>query len=232
MNGPEAPTPKGRAGWAERAGAWLSEEALTWLLIILFADMFVLPSLGSGLGTLALNLAFTALLFTGLATVASRGIAFLAVGVLAASAAVLRWMGPDPDLPGTPVVAAVAAVVVVGILTLLVLLRTLSPGPITRRRIEGAIASYLLIGMTFALAFELLELLRPGSLHFDADVPELTAQAIGYFSAVTLTTVGYGDVTPVTPLARRIAMLEGIVGQLYPAIIIGWMVSSMKRRDD
>jgi voltage-gated potassium channel Kch len=55
---------------------------------------------------------------------------------------------------------------------------------------------------------------------------------VGYFSLVTLTTVGYGDVTPVTPLARRLAMFEGFIGQLFPAIIIGWMVSSMKRRED
>jgi hypothetical protein len=232
MSGTAPPARDKPVRWIDRAGAWLSEESLTWLLILLIVDMFVLPSLGSGLGTVALNVVFTALLFTGLATVATRGIAFLAVGVLAVSAVILRWIAPDPGLPGTPVVAAGAAVVVVGILTLLVLLRTLSPGPITRRRIEGAIASYLLIGMTFALAFELLELLRPGSLHFDAEVTELARRAVGYFSMVTLTTVGYGDVTPVTPLARRLAMLEGFIGQLYPAIIIGWMVSSMKRRDD
>jgi voltage-gated potassium channel Kch len=47
---------------------------------------------------------------------------------------------------------------------------------------------------------------------------------------VTLTTVGYGDVTPLSPLGRRLAAAEGLIGQLYPAIIIGWMVSSMKTR--
>ena len=232
MNDNEPPTRDTPASWTERAGAWLSEEALTWLLIILVADMFVLPSLSHDIGGVALNLVFTGLLLTGLAAVATRGIAFFVVFVLVVSAAALKWMAPVPGLPGTPAAAASAAVIVVGVLTLLVLLRTLSPGPITRRRIEGAIASYLLIGMTFALAFELLELLRPGSLHFDAEVAELTDRAVGYFSMMTLTTVGYGDVTPVTPLARRLAMLEGFIGQLYPAIIIGWMVSSMKRRED
>jgi len=227
--------PRGRGKpvrWTERAGTWLSEEALTWLLIILIVDMFVLPVLGPDVGEVAVNAVFTILLFTGLAAVANRGVAFIVVGVLAVAAAVLKWIAHVPGLPGTPVGAACAAIVVFGFFTLLVLLRTLSPGPITRQRIEGAIATYLLIAMVFALAFELVELMHPGSLQFNEAEPEVVKRAVGYFSMVTLTTVGYGDVTPVTPLARRLAMFEGFIGQLFPAIIIGWMVSSMKRRDD
>jgi hypothetical protein len=225
--------PRGRPmGWAERTGTWLSEEALAGLLIILIVDMFVLPALGPNIGEVVLNLFFTFLLFTGVATVATRGVAFVVVAILAIAAAVLKWIAHVPGLPWSPATAPGAAIVVFGLFTLLVLLRTLSPGPITRHRIQGAIATYLLIGTTFALSFELLELLHPGSLQFNEGQPEIMKQAVGYFSMVTLTTVGYGDVTPVTPLARRLAMFEGFIGQLYPAIIIGWMVSSMKRRDD
>jgi voltage-gated potassium channel Kch len=75
-----------------------------------------------------------------------------------------------------------------------------------------------------------MELVSPGSLEFVEGEPEVLERAVGYFSLVTFTTVGFGDVTPVTPLARRLAMLEGFIGQLYPAIIIGWMVSSMRPR--
>ena len=145
---------------------------------------------------------------------------------------ILRWASRFPGLPGSPATAAAAAVGVVAFFSVLVLFRTLSPGPITRRRIEGAIATYLLIAMTFALSFELLELWHPGSLRFAEGEPEVLKHAVGYFSMVTLTTVGYGDVTPVTPLARRLAMFEALIGQLYPAIIIGWMVSAMKWRED
>jgi voltage-gated potassium channel Kch len=176
------------------------------------------------------NAVFTILLFTGLAAVASRGVAFVVIGVLALAATILKWIAYVPGLPGTPAAAAGAALGVLGLFTLLVLLRTLSPGPITRHRIEGAVAAYLLIAMIFALAYELMELVSPGSLKFAGGEPEVMNQAVGYFSLVTLTTVGYGDVTPLTPLARRLAMLEGLVGQLYPAILIGWMVSSMRSR--
>jgi voltage-gated potassium channel Kch len=228
--------PPGRRGaavpWRERAGQWLSEEALTALLLLLLVDMLVLPSIGPGTGDVALNLVFTGLLFTGLATVATRGIAFVVVGLLVVVATALKWAARVPGLPVSPAAATGAAVAVFALLTLLVLLRTLSPGPITRRRIEGAVATYLLIAVTFATSFEMLELLHPGSLRFSEGEPEVLKHAVGYFSMVTLTTVGFGDVTPVTPLARRLAMLEGLIGQLYPAIIIGWMVSAMRPGDD
>ena len=50
-------------------------------------------------------------------------------------------------------------------------------------------------------------------------------QTFAYFSFVTLTTVGYGDITPVHPVARVLAVGEALVGQLYPAILIGRLVS-------
>jgi hypothetical protein len=213
-------------------GDWLSEESLTALLLLLIVDLFVIPSFGTELGRTAVNAVFTILLFTGLATVANRGIALVTVGALVLAAAGLRWAGPRPDLPGAQAMAAGAAIAVFALFTVLVLLRTLSPGPITRQRIEGAIATYLLIALTFALAFELLETLRPGSLEITGNGLEELRQSMGYFSVVTLTTVGYGDVSPISPLARRLAGLEGLIGQLYPAIIIGWMIGSMKRRED
>jgi len=229
---PVPPSNRRPTPWAARTAGWLSEETLTGLLILLMVDTFVLPVAGPNVGDVALNLVFTALLFTGLATVANRSVAFFVIAILGVATAILKWVAHVPHLPGTPAAAAAAATAVFALFTLLVLLRTLSPGPITRHRIEGAIATYLLIAMTFALAFQLVELLHPGSLRFSEGKPEILDRAVGYFSMVTLTTVGYGDVTPVSPLARRLAMLEGFIGHLYPAIIIGWMVGSMRRRDD
>jgi hypothetical protein len=230
----EKPPPhRGQKGrWALRAGEWLSDEALAWLLAFLLVDIFLLPVLGSGIGSTIVNLVYTALLFTGLAAVASRGVALGVVGFLVALAVVLRWLAPIPGLPGTSAAAAASGLVVFATFTLLVLFRTLSPGPITRRRIEGAVAAYLLIAMSFASAFLLVEQMQPGSLDLGELEQEARDQVVGYFSLVTLTTVGYGDVTPVTPLTRRLAALEGLIGQLYPAIIIGWMVGSMRRRED
>jgi hypothetical protein len=219
--------------WSERVGTWLSDEALTGLLLILVLDMLVLPMLGPDVGQVLLNMVFTVLLLTGLAAVANRKVGFVVVGLIVLATVALRWMAPVPSLALTKASALVASLVTISLFAMLVFLRTLSPGPITRHRVEGAVAAYLLIGMAFALAYEGVELLAPGSLQFAEGEPEAMGRAVSYFSLVTLTTVGYGDVTPVGPLTRRLAMAEGLIGQLYPAIIIGWMVSSMtsRRRD-
>jgi hypothetical protein len=219
--------------WTERVGSWLSDGALTLLLALLAVDMLVLPVFGGNLSRIALDLVFTVLLLTGLAAVANRKVAFVVVGLIVFATVALRWMAPVSYLPVTRATALAASLVTISLFAMLVFLRTFSPGPITRHRVEGAVATYLLIGMAFALAYEAVELLAPGSLQFAEGEPEIMEQAVGYFSLVTLTTLGYGDVTPVSPLTRRLAMAEGLIGQLYPAIIIGWMVSSMtsRRRD-
>jgi hypothetical protein len=67
-------------------------------------------------------------------------------------------------------------------------------------------------------------MLRPDAFAGAADNEKGIARWI-YFSFVTLTTVGYGDVTPVARAARSLAMLEGLIGQLYPAIILGRLLS-------
>jgi Ion channel len=75
------------------------------------------------------------------------------------------------------------------------------PGPITRERIQGSVAVYLRLGLTWASAHELLHILHPQAWTGTAsDAP--VSQTWIYYSFVTLTTMGYGDITPVHPVAR------------------------------
>lgn len=96
--------------------------------------------------------------------------------------------------------------------------------------ILGAVAAYLLIGCTFIMAFVSLERAIPGSFLKGGEVilvaPQLnlTPDFI-YFSFVTLTTLGYGDITPMTDVARLLSITEAIVGQLYIAILIASLVA-------
>jgi voltage-gated potassium channel Kch len=100
----------------------------------------------------------------------------------------------------------------------------LRSGPVTRRRIEGAIAAYVLLGVTWAQAYEMVALAHAGA--FAGRVDD-TGGFTGwlYYSFVTLTTVGYGDIVPVHPIARSLAVLEALTGQLYPAILLARLVS-------
>jgi ion channel len=94
-------------------------------------------------------------------------------------------------------------------------------------RIVGAICVYLLIGLGYGAVYETLDAVIPGSLRFPADTAWTAPSSLRYryFSFVTLATLGYGDVTPATPLAGTLASLEAIAGQLYIGITVARLVS-------
>ncbi len=88
-------------------------------------------------------------------------------------------------------------------------------------------AAYLLLGFAFSLAYELSVTLSPESIRFpdDPGVGFVLIPRLFYFSFVTLTTVGYGDIVPVHPAVRSLAVTEALIGQLYPAVLIARLVS-------
>jgi hypothetical protein len=103
------------------------------------------------------------------------------------------------------------------------------PGRVTWHRVQGAIALYLILGLLFAHLYGLLNVLVPEAF---ANVPAgLNADAVFYrgrllyFSFVTLTTTGYGDIVPLHPIARSLATLEAVIGQLFPATLLARLVS-------
>lgn len=131
--------------------------------------------------------------------------------------------------PGPVITAWAAAFSVVNLLLLagVVLAHVFKAGEMNYHRIQGAVAAYLLLGLAWAQAYLLVAVLDPGAFippqptaHEAMPLPRLV-----YFSFVTLTTVGYGDITPAHPFARSLATFEALVGQLYPAILIARLVS-------
>jgi voltage-gated potassium channel len=92
----------------------------------------------------------------------------------------------------------------------------------------GGIFGYLLLAIVWAVLFVWIERWKPGSFVF-AEQSDLSSTMI-YHSLVTLTTLGYGDVLPSTPIARLAAGLEAVVGVLYIAVMIGSIVGTYKSR--
>jgi hypothetical protein len=101
------------------------------------------------------------------------------------------------------------------------------PGRITMHRVQGAVVLYLNFALIFSAIYRLIYVLTPDAF---ANLPHSGSEygsgaSLLYFSFSTLTTVGYGDITPVHPLARSIANLESVIGQLYPATLLARLVS-------
>jgi hypothetical protein len=132
----------------------------------------------------------------------------------------ISWLAPSGYLADWSVFSRLVSY---ALFCAVILARAFAGGPVTMHRIQGAIAGYLLLGLTWANLYELLALRLPGAFS-GAEFAGTTYRWV-YFSFVTLTTVGYGDVIPIHPLARSFANLEALTGQLYPAILLARLVS-------
>jgi len=105
----------------------------------------------------------------------------------------------------------------------------------TIQSIYGAICSYLLLGLAFATVYWGIEMVMPESFARPSvvGVPDST-QPVGtffseavYFSMVTMSTLGYGDITPLTPTARTLSWMQAVLGQFYIAVIVAWLISEI-----
>jgi hypothetical protein len=107
------------------------------------------------------------------------------------------------------------------------------PGRITRGRLYVSASLYLLLGVFYFAVFELVDSIHPGSfveIGLSAGT-EMTRASHLYFSFVTLTTLGYGDIVPATPLARMLAVLEAATGVFYIAITVARLVADYRRQN-
>ncbi len=124
------------------------------------------------------------------------------------------------------VIGATAIVTALTITALIIAYEAVHERWVTRDTLLGALAVYLLIGITSTVVYEVIEVLAPGSFtNLQGLSPEEAFAELNYFSLVTLTTLGYGDIAPVAPTARTMAVLEAIVGQFFVAGVVGLLIS-------
>lgn len=110
------------------------------------------------------------------------------------------------------------------------------PAGISLDSFLGAICGYLFLGLGWAVIYSLIEHLQPGSFKVSQSLVPLDtntrspSDVLTYYSFVTLTTVGYGDVVPTTPATRTLAWIEAVTGQFYLAVIVAGLVSVLTTR--
>ncbi|MEO8594458.1 MAG: potassium channel family protein [Candidatus Solibacter sp.] len=127
--------------------------------------------------------------------------------------------------------ALAAEVVLILFSTLCVLRYVLRARFISRDQIDAGICMYLMFGFAFGVLFYMVNILEPGSFAAANEPPGHTPDLM-YFSFVTLTTLGYGDITPRTSGVRTLAVLEALIGMLYIAIFMARLVSMGTSKDE
>lgn len=154
---------------------------------------------------------------------------------LAGSAILLSVSNLSVRIRHLPVVASGIVALLTGLVVWRAYTGIMRPQRPVGDRIVGAVCVYLLIGLAWAKLYQTLEGVVPGSFRFPpgGGVGAESLPSYTYLSFVTLATLGYGDVTPVTPVAGTLAWFEAVTGQLYLAITVARLVAlSLGERPD
>jgi len=177
---------------------------------------------------LIVNLAFAA---AGYATARGRHRLLAVVMLIVLLRISARWLHVEAATTGATLLeVGLGAFVAIAALRF-----ALGSGRVDSERLSAALSAYLLAGHFFGLAYFQFEQLRPGSFAIAGTTThpgQLDRQTAIYFSFVTLATLGYGDISPVTPTARGLAVSEAILGQLYLAVLVARLVGTAGTRKE
>ncbi|MFH0959975.1 MAG: potassium channel family protein [Pseudomonadota bacterium] len=209
---------------------WAEDLGLTGLLVILLLETFVIyPFIDSNFGGFAMHLVFLGVLITGVMAVSQTPHWARVVAIIAA-------LGLGSHYWGYVYPSSKALFISLGFRTLLsatliavILMHVFKRGPITYRRIAGSIAAYMLTAILFGYLYLIVFTINPQA--FNIDIPKYSGNlhalmgSLTYFSYTTMTSVGFGDILPLSPSARALSMLEALIGQLFPAILLARLVS-------
>jgi voltage-gated potassium channel Kch len=161
-------------------------------------------------------------------TIATSRLWAAVFGAVAVGSLTVHWLHVFTRDPHLNVADIIGTFTACGLLAGIVLVQVFREGAITLHRIQGAISVYLLLGLMWAALYGVIFVNDPQAFSFGAaaaDGPLVNRARLIYFSFTTLTTVGYGDIAAVSPVARSMAILEAVIGQLFPAILIARLVS-------
>jgi hypothetical protein len=214
--------------WRVRIARLRHDNMIT-LLVLLVIEVFVaqfISTPGGAVERIVQDVLFSLILLNGVVAAADRPRAFVLIAMVALIAIVVRWAGWLFPVSLTLAMRGETALVAFAVVSVTIGLEAFGAGTVMVTRICGAIALYILLGLIWTEAYELVSLRVPGAFSGIQHGEDPADRSIWiYFSFVTLTTEGYGDIVPIARAARSLANLEALFGQLYPAIVLARLVS-------
>ena len=215
-----------------KSSFWTTDVRLSAFLVFLLLLIFVLYPIGElGIaGGALVEVLFSVMLITGVLSVSGNRSVLIAMIVLAITAflsGLLALIYPNLVLF---IVRSILASLLIGALVVIIMVEVFSEGRITFHRIQGAIGAYLLVGVLWAMLYRLVDQLNAGVF---LRAPDMIPPRLGsilkreyiYFSFGALTTVEYKGLSAVHPLSQSLVMMEALIGQLFPAILLARLVS-------
>lgn len=207
-----------------------TDNAYAGLLIALVVFIVANPLLPiTWLGRLLLSLLYSLIVVAGIYSAWKRQIKLRWFVLLTGCGSLLpQWFQVwQPEVPsGLVVLRGLMALAFLSCITVWLIIRIAKNQQVTANVICGAISGYLLVGLTGAMLASTLEMLLPGSFSLGLEQSSNTEifQHLLYFCFITLSTIGYGDITPETPIAQSFAMTLGLLGQMYLTVLVAILV--------
>jgi hypothetical protein len=202
-----------------------SKERFFILLCLITGLLVLVPILNRFLAArIFLDLFLTAIAVSMIYTISSKK-RHVIVGVLLAIVMLLSmWLQYTYPSKGIAAIGMIAGVLFTGLIIANFLAFMFQSDEVTRNVIYAALLSYLVAALMWAFLYTFLELVDPASFNIDLGKPQGNFLIFQYYSFVTITTLGYGDITPVTEVAKTFSALEAVVGQLYLVVVVAWLV--------
>ena len=178
-------------------------------------------------GDLIVSGLLSLVLLAGVLAVASRGRTLTVALLLAIPAVAGRWINHFQPHLVPPAIFLVAGIGLVAFVVVNLLRFVLRAPSVDVEVLCASISAYLMLGLIWTMAYWLVEQLTPGAFAFNTTSgTKETMEGFNafYFSFITLSTVGYGDITPVSKVARMLAAMEAMTGLFYVAVLIARLV--------
>jgi hypothetical protein len=194
-------------------------------LLISILLLFVFrPFLEGYIGiNLLLEIFFSFILFSGIYAVSQKKYQFIIALCIAIPPFLLFWSTHLLESPSLILVRNSFMIIFYAYTVVIILSHIFREKEVTTDLIMGAVCVYFFLGLMWGVVFSLLESIQPGSFSLEQG-PTVNIINFTYYSFVTQTTLGYGDITPITAPARSLSLLEAVIGQLYLAVLIARLV--------
>lgn len=202
-----------------------SRERLLILLCLILGLLVLVPILNRFVAArVFLDIFLTAIAISMAYTISNKK-GYVAAGVLLAIVMLASlWLQYFYQNKGILAIGMIAGALFIGVVIASILVFLFKSKDVNREVIYTAILLYLLAALLWAFVFTFLELIDPTSFNIDLSQPQSYLLVFQYYSFVTITTLGYGDITPVTEVAKAFSVLEAVVGQLYLVVAVAWLV--------
>jgi Ion channel len=210
---------------------WRKESGLSGMLILLIIMHFVLiPLFGSySFFMIVLNVFWMLFLMAGIFSLATTYRQAILISIVPALFIVFGWISVFYATPFVLFAEISLTVITFLLLIVLVLIKVFEPGRMSGYRIVGSIIVYMLLANLWAVVYLFIQEHLAGS--FQLSFPSFESNSLYanfmYFSYITITTTGFGEIVPLHPIARSLVQVEAIIGVLYPVILIGRLVSDI-----